>query len=185
MLQAVAERWPGSELQQCEWHLQHALDRLLAKEARDDASQELEQLRRIAQRALAGPSSWHRFLRAARLVCNESLERWIAVNQVTIETQFARRARSGYRAPDMPLTTSALEQITRPLVAALYPRRYALKNRERLNRLLMLLQLHTNGDDDLQTYTGAIRAHLEANGGRPTEQRRAVADRAGSPSLRA
>jgi len=52
----------------------------------------------------------------------------------------------------MPLTTAALEQLTRPLSAALYPRRYALKNRERLNRLLMLMQLHLNGEDDLQAY---------------------------------
>ena len=71
----------------------------------------------------------------------------------------------------MPLTTAALEQITRPIVAALYPRRYALKNRERLNRLLMLLQLHVNGDDDVQVYAKAIRAWLEANGGRPSGRR--------------
>jgi hypothetical protein len=32
----------------------------------------------------------------------------------------------------------------RPITIALYPRRYALKNRDRLNRLLMLLQLHMN-----------------------------------------
>ncbi len=84
----------------------------------------------------------------------------------------------------MPLTTAALEQITRPIVTALYPRRYALKNRERLDRLLMLLQLHVNGDDDVQAYAKAIRGWLEANGGRPTEHRRAIADPAGSPSLR-
>jgi hypothetical protein len=68
----------------------------------------------------------------------------------------------------MPLTTSALEQITRPIVAALYPRRYALKNRERLNRLLMLQQLHVNGDDDVQTYAKAIRAWLGAAAQSPT-----------------
>ncbi len=184
MLQAVAERWPHTELQQCEWHLQHALDRLLAKEARNNPSEELKELRQHAQKALAGPSFWRQFMGAARLVENESLERWIAVNAVTIEAQFARRALTPHRA-DTPLTTAALEQITRPIVAALYPRRYALKNRERLDRLLMLLQLHANGDDDLQAYTRSIRAHLEANGGRPKEHRRAIADRADSPSLTA
>jgi hypothetical protein len=184
MLQAVAERWPRTELQQCEWHLQHALDRLLTKEARNDPGEELKELRERAQGALAGPSSWRQFVCAARLVENESLERWIAVNAATIEAQFARRALTRHRA-DTPLTTAALEQISRPIVAALYPRRYALKNRERLNRLLMLLQLHVNCDDDLPAYTRAIRAHLEANGGRPKEGRRAVADRANSPSLRA
>ena len=84
----------------------------------------------------------------------------------------------------MPLTTSALEQITRPIVTALYPRRYALKNRQRLNRLLMLHQLCVNGDDDVQAYAKRIRTWLEANGGRPIGPRRAIADPLGLPSLR-
>ena len=84
----------------------------------------------------------------------------------------------------MPLTTAALEQLTRPITAALYPRRYALKNRARLNRLLMLIQLHINGDDDVQAYSKTIRQWLEANGGRPVGRRRSIADRHGSPSLR-
>lgn len=84
----------------------------------------------------------------------------------------------------MPLTTAALEQLTRPISAALYPRRYALKNRERLNRLLMLMQLHLNGEDDVQAYAKTIRAWLESNGGRPAGRRRAITDPAESPSLR-
>jgi hypothetical protein len=50
------------------------------------------------------------------------------------------------RRPELsgkPLTTSALDQITRPIVTVLCPRRYGLKNRERLNR--RLLQPHANG----------------------------------------
>jgi hypothetical protein len=84
----------------------------------------------------------------------------------------------------MPLTTAALEQIARPIVTALYPRRYALKNRERLNRLLLLLQLYVNGEDNVQAYTRTIRAWLEANDRGPMGCRRAIADPAGSPSLR-
>ena len=184
MLRAIEERWPDAELHQCEWHLQHALERLLAKEARSSPSTELQELRARAEGALTGPSFWRPFVRAARVAENESLDRWITVNGPTIEAQFARRPPPSRRPADMPLTTSALEQITRPIVAALYPRRYALKNRERLNRLLMLMQLHANGDDDLPAYTRTIRARLESNGGRPTGRRRAIADPAGSPSLR-
>ena len=183
MLAAIASRWPQVEVQQCEWHLQHALDRLLAKEVRNDPEAELTGLRDVTSRALHGPAPWQQFVRAARLTENESLERWITVNAATIERQFARRALTP-RRPDMPLTTAALEQLTRPIVAALYPRRYGLKNRERLNRLLMLLQLHINGDDDLQAYARVIRSHLERNEGRPLIPRRAVTDPAGSPSLR-
>jgi hypothetical protein len=184
MLRALEERWPDAELHQCEWHLQHALERLLAKEARSNPSEELEELRTRVQGALTGPSFWGPFIRAARAAENESLDRWIAVNGATIEAQFARRPPPSRRPADMPLTTSALEQITRPIATALYPRRYALKNRERLNRLLMLLQLHVNGEDNVQAYTKTIRAWLESNGGRPTGRRRSIADPLRSPSLR-
>jgi hypothetical protein len=184
MLEAVSGRWPNAELHQCEWHLKHALERLLAKEARSDPSEELAALRSRAEGALTGPAFWRAFVKAAAGVENESVDRWIAVNGPTIEAQFARRGPASRRPVDTPLTTAALEQITRPIVAALYPRRYALKNRERLNRLLMLMQLHANGEDDAQAYAKTIRAWLEANGGRPAGRRRAVADPTGSPSLR-
>ena len=184
MLQAISERWPQAQLHQCEWHLQHALARLLAKEVRKGPSEQLHELRVHAAGALTGPSFWRPFVRAARAVANASLDRWITVNGPTIEAQFARRPPPSRRPADMPFTTAALEQITRPIITALYPRRYALKNRERLNRLLMLLQLHVNGDDDVQRYAKAIRAWLETNGGRPPGRRRAIADPAGSPSLR-
>jgi hypothetical protein len=184
MLHAIEERWPDAELHQCEWHLRHALERLLTKELRSNPSEELKELRARAEGALAGPSFWRPFVRAARAAENESLDRWMAVNGPTIESQFARRGPASRRPADMPLTTAALEQITRPIAAALYPRRYALKNRERLNRLLMLLQLHANGDDDVQAYTKIIRTWLASNGGRPVGLRRAIADPAGSPSLR-
>jgi hypothetical protein len=134
MLQAISERWPEAELHQCEWHLQHTLEWLLAKELRRSPSTELDQLRGRAEGALTGPSFWRPYVRAARAAENESLERWIAVNGPTIEAQFARRRPPSRRPVDMPLTTSALEQLTRPIVTALYPRRHAHKNRERLNR---------------------------------------------------
>jgi hypothetical protein len=184
MLRAIEARWPAAELHQCEWHLRHALERLLAKEIRNSPSEELAELRERAEGALTGPSFWGAFVRAARAAENESLDRWIAVNDPIIERQFARRGRSSERPADMPLTASALEQLARPITAALYPRRYALKNRERLNRLLMLVQLHVNGQDDVQGYTKTIRSWLEANGGRPAARPRAITDPAGAPSLR-
>jgi hypothetical protein len=184
MIQAIEERWPAVELHQCEWHLQHALERLLAKEARRAPGPELTELRDRGEGALAGHGFWRPFVRAARGLRNESLDRWIAVNGPTIEAQFARRTPPSRRPPEMPLITSALEQLTRPIYAALYPRRYALKNRQRLNRLLLLMQLHINGEDDVRAYSKAIRAWLESNGGRPQGRRRGIADPTGSPSLR-
>jgi hypothetical protein len=49
-------------------------------------------------------------------------------------------------------------------------------------RLLMLQQLHVNGGDDVQAYAKTIRSWLQANGGRPLGQRRAIADALRSPS---
>jgi transposase-like protein len=184
MIRVVSERWPNCELQQCEWHLQHALRRLLRKEVRKSSTRELEELYERAEGALAGPNFWRAFTEAARGARNERLDSWIAVNGPTIEEQFARRPPPSRRPAEMPLTTAALEQLTRPIAAALYPRRYALKNRGRLNRLLMLMQLHINGDDDVQVYSKTIRGWLEANQGRPAARRRAIADPFGIPSLR-
>ena len=77
-----------------------------------------------------------------------------------------------------------MDGLIEPIRAALHPRRYGLKNRKRTNRLLLLMQLHANRQDDPLVYAKDIRAWLEANGGRPRIRRRAVADHAGEPSLR-
>jgi len=71
-----------------------------------------------------------------------------------------------------------------PIRDALHPRRYGLKNRERPNRLLLLMQLHANRQDDAHAYATDIRAWLEANHGRPRAARRAISDRRDLPSLR-
>ncbi|MGI8513265.1 MAG: hypothetical protein ACR2NH_11650 [Solirubrobacteraceae bacterium] len=80
------------------------------------------------------------------------------------------------------MTTGGLEQRLCPIRDALHPRRYALKNRERTNRLLMLMQLHANGDEP--GYRTTIRHWLQANAGRPRGTHRAVADPLGVPSIR-
>jgi hypothetical protein len=108
MLQAIEERWPDAERHQCEWHLQHALERLLIKELRSNPSEDLKELRARAEGALTGPSFWRPFVRAARAAENESHDRWIAVNGPTIESQSARRGPASRRPIDMPLTTAAL-----------------------------------------------------------------------------
>ncbi|HZC14316.1 MAG TPA: hypothetical protein VE270_09895, partial [Thermoleophilaceae bacterium] len=67
---------------------------------------------------------------------------------------------------------------------AIHPRRYGLTNRERTNRLLLLMQLHANRQDDVFAYAKDIRGRLEADDGRPRVRRRAVTDRDAFPSLR-
>ena len=63
-------------------------------------------------------------------------------------------------------------------------RRYGLKNRQRTNRLLLLMLLHVNRKDDEQTYAKDIRAWLEVNHGHPGVDRRAVKDTRERPALR-
>ncbi len=50
--------------------------------------------------------------------------------------------------------------------------------------MLMLMQLHANRQDDLNAYVRQIRGCLEANQGRLSIARRAVADTDGAASLR-
>jgi hypothetical protein len=114
MIEAIHQRLPGAQLHQCERRLQDALARLLAKGARKRPSGELAELCDRAAGALAGPSFWRPVVRAARALENESLNRWIAVNGPTIEEQFAPRPPPSRRPPEMPLTSSALEQLARP-----------------------------------------------------------------------
>ena len=61
-----------------------------------------------------------------------------------------------------------MDGLIEPIRAALHPRRYGLKNRERTNRLLLLMQLHANGQDDVLAY-----AKKSERGWRPTTAARA------------
>jgi len=84
----------------------------------------------------------------------------------------------------MPLSTSPLDGLIEPIRPALRPRRHGLKNRERTNRLLLLMQLHADRQADALAHARDIRARPEASGGRPRVARRVVTDPAGQPSLR-
>jgi hypothetical protein len=84
----------------------------------------------------------------------------------------------------MPLSTSPLDAFINPIRASIQPRAYGLKNRERTNRMLALMQLHANGHDNVHAYTHLIRDWLQTNHGRPAVDRRAITDPDGVASLR-
>ncbi len=63
------------------------------------------------------------------------------------------------------MSTSPLDAFTNPIRAAIQPREYGLKNRQRTNRMLMLMQLHANRHDDVHAYTHLIREWLQINKG--------------------
>jgi hypothetical protein len=109
---------------------------------------------------------------------------WLNSTGRIVEDQFNRLGLRASRPADTPLSTSPLDAFINPIRAAIQPRAYGLKNRERTNRMLMLMQLHANHQDDERAYVRHVRDWLEANHGRPSIARRAVVDVGGDASLR-
>jgi hypothetical protein len=182
---AVRARFPGADLYLCEWHLRHALGRLMAKiRAEDDHQAAIDELLPQVEAAFAGPSSWTPFVERAHAAGLPRLSEWLNSTGQIVEEQFSRRGPRSSRPSDTPLSTSPLDALVNPIRASIQPRAYGLKNRQRTNRLLTLMQLHANGHDDVHAYTQLIRAWLEANQGRPGVERRVIADLRDVPSLR-
>lgn len=182
---AVRAAFPEAELYLCEWHLRHALERLMAKIRKDDEHRgAIDELLPRVEAAFAGPSFWKPFVRDAHAAEIPRLSDWLDDAGRVVEDQFARRGLRSKRPAEMPLTTSPMDGLIEPIRAALHPRRYGLKNRERTNRLLQLMQLHANRQSDPLAYAKRIRAALEKSGGRPSARRRDVTDLADQPSLR-
>jgi hypothetical protein len=183
---AVRAAFPDAELSLCEWHLRHALERLMDKIHRGEPRHRtaIDALLPRVEAAFTGLSFWKPFVRDAHAAEIARLSSWLESTGRIVEDQFARRGLRGTRGSDMPLSTSPMDGLIGPIRNALHPRRYGLKNRQRTNRLLLLMQLHANRKDDERTYAQHIRAWLEANSGRPRVGRRAISDRREQPSLR-
>jgi Transposase, Mutator family len=182
---AVRAAFPDAELYLCEWHLRHALERLMAKiRTSEEHRVAIDALLPRVEAAFTGPAFWEPFVRDALAADIPRLSDWLEGTGRVVADQFRRRGLRALRPIDMPLSTSPMDGLIGPIRDALHPRRYALKNRDRTSRLLLLMQLHGNRQDDVLAYAKSIRAWLEANGGRPRVPRRAVADPSGRPSLR-
>ncbi len=183
---AVRAVFPQADLYLCEWHLKHALDRLLKKLMHDDPDRraDYETLRERLDAAFTGPSFWRPFTGAAHAVGSRRLSEWLNTTGAVLEAQFARRGLSSSRPADTPLSTSPMDAFTNPVRDAIRTRAYALKNRERTNRMLMLMQLRANRQDDERGYVKHIRQWLEVNQGRPSVGRRVIVDADGIASLR-
>lgn len=182
---AIGARFPGAELYLCEWHLRHALERLMHKvrTERPEHREAIDELLADTEAAFTGPSFWTPFVERCHAAALPRVSAWLNTTGQIVADQFQRRGPRASRPADMPLSTSPLDAFTNPIRAAIGPRAYGLKNRERTNRMLMLMQLRANRQDDVHAYVRNIRACLEANQGRPSLGRRAVTDSIG-PSLR-
>ena len=183
---AIRARFPDAELYLCEWHLRHALERLMGKIRAEDGQHRdaIDELLEDVEAAFTGPSFWAPFLERAHAAGIPRLSEWLNSTGRIVEEQFGRRGSRSSRPADMPLSTSPLDGLINPIRASIKPRAYGLKNRERTNRMLMLMQLHANRQDDERAYVRHIRECLEANQGRPSIARRAITDSGRTASLR-
>jgi hypothetical protein len=183
---AVRTRFPDAELYLCEWHLRHALERLMGKIRAEDGRYRdaIDELLPDTEAAFTGPSFWAPFQQRCHAAGIARLSEWLNSAGRIVEDQFNRRGLRWKRPVDMPLTTSPMDAFINPIRASIQPRAYGLKNRERTNRMLMLMQLHANRQDDERSYIRHIRDSLEANQGRPSIARRAIIDADAGASLR-
>jgi len=129
---ALRRLWPESEVYLCEWHLQHAIERLCGNERRRNPYQQAALVARerasrfpaarrsdrrvdAAHRARAfdGREFWRPFVREVRAAGIEALDLWLDEMDPLIEDQFARRGSRFARSADMPLSTGGLEQLAR------------------------------------------------------------------------
>ena len=81
-----------------------------------------------------------------------------------------------------PNSTGDLESKLRLAKQQLHSRVFALRNRERTNRMLGLMLLHLGGLDDVEIYSKLLRKSLAANGGLAAP-RKQITDPRGTASL--
>ena len=135
--------------------------------------------------AFSGPHVWEAFKQRLATEGVKEANAWVERWDPIVSWQLQRRPLVSRRGADYPLTTGGLEAKLEFVKAAIGWRRYGFKNRARLDRLLMLIELQQNGQADQTAYARIIRDWLLANGGRAKTRRRELADPLGRPSLRA
>jgi hypothetical protein len=179
-IKAAQLLWPDTEHYRSEWHLQQALRDYLTKAKLHGNTS----IWRALDRAFINRYWWEHFCVKAYRHRNQAPDMWAWVEQYgdLVEGQMRRRPLPSRRAMN-PTTIGGLDTKLEHIKRWLKPRVRGFRNRECMNRLLMLMQLHLNDQADTDAYARAIRDWLSYNGGRPRVPRRHVADRKGSSSL--
>jgi hypothetical protein len=106
---AVRVRFPRAELYLCEWHLRHALERLMGKiRAEEPQHQEaIDELLPGVEAAFTGPSSWAPFLQRCRAAGIPRLSDWLNSTGRIVADQFHRRRPRSTRPANMPAVNLA------------------------------------------------------------------------------
>jgi hypothetical protein len=110
------------ELYLCEWHLRHALERLMAKIGQEPEHRAaIDALLPWVEAAFTGPSFWKPFVRDALAAEVPRLSDWLEGTGRVVENQFGRRDLRSQRSADTPLSTSPVDGLIEPIRAAIIP----------------------------------------------------------------
>lgn len=173
---ALQRAWPLTQHAFCVYHLRRQIETLLPPALRTTPQ------RRAVIAGLHGAftppvSNWDAWVQHARALHLPRLVRWLNRKEPTIRQQL------GWTY--WPVSIGGLEVRLQRVKAMLDRRRWAYRNAKRMDRLLALVTLHLNEQDDEDVYVRLIERHLVANYGRPFYVRHVVYDRRGQPpSLR-
>jgi len=102
---AVRARFPDAELYLCEWHLRHALERLIGKIRAEEPQHKevVDALLADVEAAFTGPSFWAPFLDRCHAAGIARLSDWLNSTGRIVEEQFRRRGPRSARPADTPL----------------------------------------------------------------------------------
>lgn len=169
---AVARVWPQTFVKLCEHHLRAGAVRAMTPYGLTGYGHPAMGLLNDAFRS---PAGWKAFKNG---VTGIGVQTWIAQYDQAITDQTKRRG----ALPDHH-STGALDETLAKVREFMEPRAFCYRNAERTNRMLELVRLRLNRVDHTSAYAAAIRAHLDANGGRLGRQG-AIRDTRGQYSLR-
>lgn len=181
LLKATGIVFPSAEVHYCEWHLvkncREQLKNLgLAKEGTPPYDS--------VEHAFASMKNFNDLKAAWAAVKNpgqrKRLVRYLERLEPVVLPQIKRRGHGNAN----PNGTGALEKELTWLRSQIDYRVGQFTNRERLNRMLLLMVLKRNGFAEEREYAERIREWLLTNGGHPRIIRREVTDPLGKPSLR-
>lgn len=171
-ISAVWRSSPGPRVFICHWHLRKRLRELL----REGGVLPSDPVYEATEDALDGAANWAAFLQLVQPLRLRRVQGWLRKWRPRIDWQLTN-------ARGFKTTVGGLEKQLDEVRRRLEDRRGTLLNRERLNRMLLLIQLDLSGLADEARYAEIIRQHLLAHGGR-SQQRRMILDPPGQPSLR-
>lgn len=182
MNHAIDMAWPNAEVFHCEHHrLEKLRGRLYGAMAFQSNSSNKavaksgkQKIEDFAAAAIRDEAAWNRLVDETSDIAEASFRRFMTNQGPDFIDHTRRRPSFNETKTTKPVATGALEEKQDVLQARIDGRAHVLHNRERLNRLLMMIQLDLDGKANQREYTTIIRQWLEANGGRPAIPRRSV-----------